>query len=107
MVYELALGIRVPDWEVNHTLWIDDHFESGYLFRNAIKLELAPPTADRPEWKMEYGWQNQGFSQATRKTVQKQNQDGKVEVDIPFKSNTTPGVTGKLRFVISGWNLNL
>ena len=43
MVYELALGIRVPDWEVNHTLWIDDHFESGYLFRNAIKLELAPP----------------------------------------------------------------
>lgn len=107
LVYELALGIRVPDWEVNHTLWIDDHFEGGYLFRNAIKLELAPPTADRPQWKIEYGWQNQGFSQATRKTVPKQNQDGKVEVDIPFNSNTTPGVTGKLRFVISGWNLNL
>ncbi|MEE9331357.1 MAG: hypothetical protein V3U89_03905 [Methylophilaceae bacterium] len=106
LVYELALGIRVPDWEIDRSLWLDDHFEGGYLFRNAIKLELAPPTANRPEWKIEYGWQNQGFSQATKKTAPKPNQQGKLEVEIPFDSKTTPGAKGKLRFVISKWNSN-
>jgi hypothetical protein len=106
LVYELSLGIRVPDWEIDRTLWLDDHFEGGYLFRNAIKLELAPPSASQPDWKIEYGWQNQGVSQATKKTAPIANQQGKLEVEIPFDSNTTPGAKGKLRFVIANWNLN-
>jgi hypothetical protein len=106
LVYELALGIRVPDWEIDRTLWLDEHYEGGYLFRNAIKLELAPPTTDRPKWNVEYGWQNQGFSQATKKTEPTPNQQGKQEVEIPFDSKTTPGAKGKLRFLISGWNMD-
>lgn len=105
LVYELAFAIRVPDWEIDRSLWIDDHFEGGYLFRNAIKLELAPPTANRSEWKIEYGWQGQGVSQATKKTTPKLTQSGKLEVVIPFDSKSTPGAKGNLRFVISGWNL--
>ena len=106
LVYELSLGIRVPDWEIDRTLWLDDHFEGGYLFRNAIKLELAPPTTNRPKWKIEYGWQGQGFSQATKRTEPKLNQQGKLEVEIPFDSKTTPGAKGKLRFLISAWNID-
>ncbi len=104
LVYELALGIRVPDWEIDNTLWLDDHFEGGYLFRNAIRLELAPPTDNRPEWKVEYGWQNQGFNQATKSTEPSTNQQGQLTIEIPFDSNTTPGAKGKLRFVITSWN---
>jgi len=104
LVYELDLGIRVPDWEIDRILWLDDHIEGGYLFRNAIKLELAPPTADRPEWKIEYGWQDLGVSQATKKTKPIENQQGQLEVSIPFDSKSTPGAKGALRFVVSGWN---
>ncbi len=104
LVYELALGIRVPDWEIDRTLWLDDHFEGGYLFRNAIRLELAPPNDDRPQWKVEYGWQNQGFNHATKKTEPSTNKQGQLTIEIPFDSNTTPGAKGKLRFVITSWN---
>ncbi len=104
LVYELALGIRVPDWEIDRVLWLDDHYEGGYLFRNAIKLELAPPTTDRPDWKIEYGWQGQGVSQATKRTKPVKNQQGQLEVSIPFDSKSTPGAKGQLKFVVSGWN---
>ena len=29
---------------------------------------------------------------------------GKVEVSVPFDSSTTPGIRGRLRFVVSAWN---
>lgn len=104
LVYELSLGIRVPDWEIDRTLWLDQHFEGGYLFRNAIKLELAPPTSTRPDWKIEYGWQGQGFSNATKRTEPIKNQQGQLEVVVPFDSKSTPGAKGRLKFVVSRWN---
>lgn len=105
LAYKLDLGIRVPDYEIERRLWVNDHFEGSYLFRNSIALELTCPTAKKPEWHIKYGWQDQGFKQANKKIdVQSFTADDKVEVEIPFKSNTSPGVTGKLRFVISAWN---
>lgn len=104
LVYELALGIRVPDWEIDRTLWLDDHYEGGYLFRNAIRLELAPPTAERKDWKIEYGWQDQGFNQATKRTTPSKNKENQLIVSIPFDSKSTPGATGRLKFIVSGWN---
>ncbi|MFW5439784.1 MAG: esterase/lipase family protein [Methylophilaceae bacterium] len=100
----LDLGIRVPDYEIDRKLWIDDHFEGGYLFRNSIAIELIPPTVKKAEWRIKYCWQNLGCSQADIKIDAHSLDEEKVEVIIPFDSATTPGATGKLRFVISGWN---
>jgi PGAP1-like protein len=106
LAYRLDLGIRVPDYEIERKLWVNDHFEGSYLFRNSIALELTCPTEKNPEWVIKYGWQDQGFRQANKRIdPHALTAADKVEVEIPFKSDTTPGVTGNLRFVISPWNM--
>lgn len=106
LAYRLDLGIRVPDYEIDRKLWVNEHYEGSYLFRNSIALALTPPSDTAQEWRIKYGWQDQGFSQADEKINPQDTTGGKVEVVIPFESKTTPGVTGNLRFVISPWNTN-
>lgn len=104
LAYRLDLGIRVPDYEIDRKLWVNEHYEGSYLFRNSIQLEMVPPTEKVTEWKVKFGWQDQGYSQADESIDPKAIKGGKVEVAIPFDSKTTPGVSGNLRFVISEWN---
>jgi hypothetical protein len=32
LAYQMMLGVRVPDYEVDKKLWINEHYEGGYLF---------------------------------------------------------------------------
>lgn len=107
LAYRLDLGIRVPDYEIDRKLWVNEHYEGSYLFRNSIALALTPPSDKTPEWRIKYGWQDQGFSQADEKINPQDTIKGKVEVVIPFESDTTPGVTGNLRFIVSAWNTDV
>ncbi|UUZ70078.1 hypothetical protein LP416_13305 [Polaromonas sp. P2-4] len=104
LAYSMSLGVRVPDYEIDRKLWIDEHYEGGYLFRNSIILEMGPPEAKGEKWQVNYAWQNQGMSAANTEIDAKSIKSGKVEVRIPFDSTTTPGIRGKLRFVVSAWN---
>jgi hypothetical protein len=104
LAYSLQVGVRVPDYEVDRALWIDKHYEGGYLFRNALLMELTPPRTETGKWKVQYSWQNQGFSVADTELDAQQLKGGRVEVKVPFDSTTTPGVRGQVRFVISSWN---
>jgi len=104
LAYSLSLGVRVPDYEIDRMLWINEHYEGGYLFRNAIILELVPPEEEAGRWKVKYAWQDKGSSIADTNIDAKSIRGGKVEVSIPFDSETTPGIKGKLRFVVSAWN---
>jgi hypothetical protein len=104
LAYSISLGVRVPDYEIDRKLWINEHYEGGYLFRNAIVLEMVPPEGKAEKWKVNYAWQNQGSSAADTEIDPKSIKGGKVEVRVPFDSTTTPGISGKLRFVVSAWN---
>lgn len=106
LAYRLDLGIRVPDYEIEKKLWVNEHFEGSYLFRNSIALEMVPPTDKVKEWKVKYGWQDQGFSQADENIDPQALKGGKVEVVIPFDSKTSPGLSGKLKLVVSAWNVD-
>jgi hypothetical protein len=104
LAYSVFLGVRVPDYEIERRLWINEHYEGSYLFQNSIVLEIVQPEKKGEKWKINYSWQNQGFNDADSEIDPKRLRGGKVEVSIPFDSETTPGVRGKLRFVISAWN---
>lgn len=104
LAYSLQVGVRVPDYEIERALWVDKHYEGGYLFRNALLMELTPPRTDGGKWKVQYSWQNQGFSVADTELDAEKLKNGKVEVKVPFDSTTTPGLKGQVRFVISAWN---
>lgn len=114
LAYNMTLGIRVPDYEIEKKLWINEHYEGGYLYRNSIVLEMVAPRSAREKWKVSYAWQDSGVSAATTEVDVEELQNGSVEVPIEFESHSTsangtvtptnPGIKGKLRFVISAWN---
>jgi len=104
LAYSVTLGIRVPDWEVERALWFDKHYEGGYLFRNAVVIELVPPQDDDGEWNVKYAWQGQTTQSANKSIDTKELTKGRVEVTIPFDSGKKPGIAGALRFVMSAWN---
>ena len=102
--YSLQLGVRVPDYELDKRFWPDKHYEGGYLFRDAIIIELTPPTDDKGAWKVLHAWQRQGFSTADQDTELHDVAGGKDEAVLEFDSETTPGIKGRVRFVLSSWD---
>ncbi len=103
LAYAVTLGLRAPDYEVERALWFDKHYEGGYLFRNAVVIELVPPKGEGA-WSVKYAWQGAAMQVANRKVAATELADGRVEVEIPFDSKKAPGVRGVLRFVLSAWN---
>lgn len=109
MAYKVSLGIRVPDYEVDKRFWKDQHFEGGYLFQDAVVIELAPPQPGSDEWQVMYDWQSDNVGQATTPVKSSALKDGDVTVKIPFATGDaspprSPRMGGQLRFVISRWN---
>lgn len=104
LAYSMVLGIRVPDYEIDRRLWVNEHYEGGYLFRDAVVVELVPPEQEGQPWHIEYDWQSDNLGKATRPLDPKELSGGKVEVLIPFESTTRPGIRGRVRFVVGQWN---
>lgn len=104
LAYAVSLGIRVPDYEIEKKLWINQHYEGSYLFKNSIVLELEPPANENERWKVKYAWQDQGTSSANQEIDPKMLRGGKIEIAIPFGGVGSPSIRGKLRFVVSSWN---
>jgi len=114
--YGMTVGIRVPDYEIERKLWINQHYEGGYLFRNSIVLSMEPPLQAGDAWKVRYAWQDAGVSGPTQdvKISAAQLKQQRVDIDIPFESFTVgaggkriptrPGVKGRLQLRISAWN---
>lgn len=117
LAYSMTLGVRVPDYEIEKKLWINEHYEGGYLFRNAIILEMVPPRNAQEKWKVTYAWQGEGVAPATKEVDAAELLANTAEVSIDFDSHTTgpdgaaiptnPGIKGKLRFIISAWNTDI
>lgn len=113
LAYQMMLGVRVPDYEVDRKLWINEHYEGGYLFQNAVVLEITPPSGEGRKWKVCYAWQDAGTSKADVEVDGKALDSGSLEIRIPFESHvieengerrpTRPGVKGDLRLVVSTW----
>lgn len=106
LAYSMTLGVRVPDYEIDRKLWINEHYEGGYLFRNAVVLELTPPDTPGEKWKITYAWQGTSVNLMAEEIAAKTIKSGKVEVKTPLPSDgeTKPGIEGQLRFVVSAWN---
>ena len=114
LAYSMTLGIRVPDYEIEKKLWVNEHYEGGYLYRNSIILEMVPPRNAKEKWKVTYAWQGTGVSAATTEIDTAKLIGTGIEVSIDFDSHTIaadgspkpthPGIKGQLRFVISAWN---
>ena len=106
LAYSLTLGVRSPDYEIDRKLWINEHYEGGYLFRNAVVLNMTPPDIPGEKWKITYSWQGTAVNLVAEEIAAKTIKGGKVVVNVPLPSDgiTRPGIEGQLRFVVSAWN---
>src|SRR5258705_307846 len=109
LAYSVTLAIRVPDYEISKQFWPDRHYEGEYLFRDSVVIELKPPEQEGGDWQVSYDWQSDNVGQGTTPISPKELKNGKVVVPIPFATvdatpPRSPGVTGKLRFIVSLWN---
>lgn len=109
LAYSLTLAVRVPDYEVKKKFWPDRHYEGEYLFRDSLVIEMKPPADDDGDWQVAYDWQKDNVGQAMTQISPKGLKGDKVQISIPFATGDatpprSPGIFGKLRFVISPWN---
>lgn len=109
LAYQLRLGVRVPDYEVERKFWPNRHYEGQYLFQDSVVLELRPPTQPDGAWKILYDWQSDNVGQAETEVDPVKLKQGKIEVRIPFSTKDatrpiSPGISGCLRFQAQLWN---
>jgi hypothetical protein len=109
LAYSLTLGVRCPDYEVEKRFWPNRHYEGQYLFRDSVVLELTPPQQEGGDWQVAHDWQSDNVGQSSTPIPTKDLRGGKVEVLVPFATGDataprSPGITGKLRFILSEWN---
>jgi hypothetical protein len=104
--------VRVPDYEIKKKFWPDKHYEGENLFRDSIVVEMTPPATDAGKWKVTYNWQRHDVGQSTQPMPVEgieQLKDGTIELTFPFQTGDatpprSPGISGRLRFVVSRWN---
>lgn len=114
LAYGLTLNVRVPDYEIERRVWLNEHFEGGSLFSNSLVMEMVPPKDPNAPWKIRFAWQDSGIAMPDTDLTPQRLAEHSVEVEVPFESRvagpdgtlkpTRPGIKGRLRFVIEAWN---
>lgn len=95
----------MPDYEIERKFWPDEYYEGGDLFHDTMIIELIPPADEAAEWIVRLDWQNDKLDPDSHPLDPKKLKGGKVELSILFDSETTPDITGQLRFIVSEWTV--
>ena len=102
--FAFDLKVLVPDYEVDGTMFMNRHYEGGYILRELILVEAFPDDKALGGWRIKYGYQDNnpgkpGVDAVTRKL------DGETGIafDIPIAQKARPGLQGTLRFEARPW----
>jgi hypothetical protein len=94
--FSVDVRVLVPVYEVNSRIWLDDHFDGGYLFRDKVNLELTPG----PEFRVKYGFDSASPNRTTRDATAL----GDGVFEIPIEQRTLPGIRARLRLQVAAWS---
>ncbi|NHZ47844.1 esterase/lipase family protein [Nitratidesulfovibrio liaohensis] len=103
LAYSLSLCVRVPEYEIDNRLWLDDHYEGGALFQDTLVVEAFLNLADKGVTHVDYAWRSTG--QSGQYVVPQDQPNDVLVLAVPFGNNNTPGINGVLRCFISEWNV--
>ena len=99
----LRLMVRVPGYEVDGRLWLDEHYEGGALFADKLNLEVTPGGGGGRAG-IRYGWDTRTPNRTSRRLEVAPDGNGWAGT-IPFgRGNARPGISGDLRITILPWN---
>jgi hypothetical protein len=101
------LSVLVPDYEVDGHLFMERHYEGGYIYRKQIIVEAFPDASEPAGWRVKYGFQDTnpgkpGVAAATEKLRGTAAKAG-VQFAIPIEQKARPGILGNLRIEVRAW----
>jgi len=102
--FAIDLKVLVPDYVVDGLLFMDRHYEGGYILRELILVEAFPDAAALGGWRIKYGFQerNPGRPGLEAATYELADQTG-IAFDIAIAQTARPGINGKLRIEARNW----
>ncbi|MEO7794866.1 MAG: hypothetical protein ABIV06_08850, partial [Thermoanaerobaculia bacterium] len=102
--FSLDLGVVVPEYEIDGALFLKQHFEGGYLYREKVNLEIFWHD-DEPT--LRFGFDSEEPNQTSQDAVvSKIEENGGFvgyEFRIPVEQDTKPGMKGSLILKSFGW----
>lgn len=118
--FAFDLKVLVPDYVVDGFLFMNRHYEGGYILRQLLVLEAIPDAKALGGWRIKYGYQedNPGKPGKEARTQPLSTLPGAtggkgakadepprgVTFDIPVEQKTRPGLKGKLRIEAREWS---
>jgi hypothetical protein len=97
------LCVRSPGYEVDGLLFLKDHYEGGYLYRDTVLLEATPPKAETVEWTFEYWFAGARETGRRVAPIVEATEDA-LTFEIPIEQPQPPGIRARLRVRTSFWN---
>jgi hypothetical protein len=106
IAFAFDLAILVPDYQIDGVLWLNKHFEGGYLYRNLILVEATPDSQSPAGWKLTHGFQNLTPNIAATPSSAVLIPAGTLTFSIPVESpqGVRPGITASLRIEMRTWS---
>jgi hypothetical protein len=103
LAFAIDLCVRVPGYEVDGLLFLKDHFEGAYLFRDTVMLEVTQPAVATADWTLEYWLASQPDRHRQKAPVVEKTDDA-LTFEMPIEQPHPPGIKARLRVRTSYWN---
>lgn len=103
LAFALDLRVQTTGYEVDGLLFLKDHYEGGYLFRDQVILEATPPATTNDDWKIEYQFASQKDRRPAQATAVSMKDHSPV-FEIPVQQPNPPGIRARLGIRTSFWN---
>lgn len=109
--FSFDLAVLVPDYQIDGILWLDQHYEGGYIYRELIVVEATPDPKSDVGWNVSYGFQSETPNTAPH-SLDATNLSGEkgIEFYIAVRTPTDPsvelkrpGIDARLRLEARPW----
>lgn len=100
--FSLDLGVLVPEYTVDEFLFLDDHYDGGYIFRDKINFEATLEPGEPP--KVKYGFDSKTPNRTTRYADRTTEGPGDFTFSVPIHQDHAPGLDGTLLIRSRRWN---
>jgi hypothetical protein len=102
--FAFDLAVMVPDYEIDRVLWLDRHYEGGYIYRELILVEATPDPKAESGWRFTYGYQTRTPNSAPEPTTTTTLPESEgIQFHIPVVQEKRPGIKASLRIEARPW----
>jgi hypothetical protein len=103
--FSIDIRVLVPEYEVDGSFFLDNHYPGGHIFRDRLNLDATPPKTDEEPWRLAYAFESDMPTKATRQ-AEVQEMDDRYEFRIPIVQTARPGIDATLVITARSWNDN-